>query len=361
MTLEYGKKYSLTAGGTSYIFTMPASDNTDTHRPIQLKGTEILGNNTTALNFAEGNNITLSNSGGTITINSSYTNTDEKVKLSVVSTQTGTYPLMLAPTGTLTSGNTYQGYYNTGITVTPNTKTITATTFAGNASSATEFSSGTTVKLTGNVTGESSSSKKGWTISTTIGNGVVTNAMLAGSIANGKLTNSSITIGSKTINLGDTVTLAEIGAGTSNLTLGTTSTTAYRGDYGNTAYTHATDSSRLTTAQSSAFYKFSVTAHGHVGSVTAVTGSDISGLLSFGTAYNSSTNKIATISDVTSAINGADNKYVTIATDQTITASQKTFNGATRWSVTNSTTGSKYGACNYDATLDALVFSFGTI
>lgn len=64
---------------------------------------------------------------------------------------------------------------------------------------------------------------------------------------------------------------------------------------------------------------------------------------------------------VTSAISGASNTYVTIATDQTITASQKTFNGATRWSVTNSTTGSKYGACNYDATLDALVFSFGTI
>ena len=64
---------------------------------------------------------------------------------------------------------------------------------------------------------------------------------------------------------------------------------------------------------------------------------------------------------VTSAISGASNTYVTIATDQTITASQKTFNGATRWSVANSTTGSKYGACNYDATLDALVFSFGTI
>ena len=357
LTLAYNTKYKLTAGGTDYIFTMPASDNTDTHRPIQLKGTEILGNNTTALNFAEGDNITLSNSGGTITINSSYTNTDEKVKLSAISTQTGTYPLMLAPTGTLTSGNTYQGYYHTGITVTPNTGTVTATTFVGaltgNASSATEFSSNATVTLTGDVTGTSEGSKKSWSVATTIGEGKVTNAMLAGSIANGKLANSSITIGSKTINLGDTVTLAQIGAGTSNLTLGTTATTAYRGDYGNTAYTHATDSGRLTTAKSSAFYKFSVTAHGHVGSVTAVTGDDISELLSFGTAYNSSSNKIATISDVTGAINGADNKYVTIATDQTITASQKTFNGAIRWG-----TASKYGACNYDSTLDALVFSF---
>ena len=45
--------------------------------------------------------------------------------------------------------------------------------------------------------------------------------------------------------------------------------------------------------------------------------------------------------------------YVTIATDQTITASQKTFNGAIRWGTT-----SEYGAVNYDSTLDALVFSF---
>ena len=72
----------------------------------------------------------------------------------------------------------------------------------------------------------------------------------------------------------------------------------------------------------------------------------------------------ATFSTLWNYISGkisSSGTYVTIGTDQTITASQKTFNGATRWSITNSTTGSKYGACNYDATLDALVFSFGTI
>ena len=56
---------------------------------------------------------------------------------------------------------------------------------------------------------------------------------------------------------------------------------------------------------------------------------------------------------VTNAISGASNTYVTIATDQTITANQKTFNGAIRWG-----TASKYGAVNYDSTLEALVFSF---
>lgn len=103
---------------------------------------------------------------------------------------------------------------NSGVTI-DDSNNITATKFTGplegNATTATEFSSGTTVKLTGDITGESSSSKKGWSIATTIGESKVTNAMLAGSIANGKLANSSIKIGNKTINLGETATLADIG------------------------------------------------------------------------------------------------------------------------------------------------------
>ena len=73
LTLAYGTKYKLTAGGKSFIFTMPASDNTNTHRPIQLKGTQILGDNTTALNFVEGTLISMSNSGGSITIGTTAT------------------------------------------------------------------------------------------------------------------------------------------------------------------------------------------------------------------------------------------------------------------------------------------------
>lgn len=51
-----------------------------------------------------------------------------------------------------------------------------------------------------------------------------------------------------------------------------------------TAYTHASDSSRLTTAKASAFYKFGTTAQGHISSVTAVSWSDITGLDN-GTTY----------------------------------------------------------------------------
>ena len=56
----------------------------------------------------------------------------------------------------------------------------------------------------------------------------------------------------------------------SDLALGETSSSAYRGDRGKTAYDHATDASRLTTAATSGLYKVAVTSEGHVASVTAV-------------------------------------------------------------------------------------------
>lgn len=64
---------------------IPGSD-TNTHRPIQMNGTEILGNNTTVLNLKAGSNVTLSNDGGTVTINSSYSNTDVNVTQTATTT-----------------------------------------------------------------------------------------------------------------------------------------------------------------------------------------------------------------------------------------------------------------------------------
>ena len=60
--------------------------------------------------------------------------------------------------------------------------------------------------------------------------------------------------------------------------MGETSSTAYRGDRGATAYSHATDSSRLTTATSSGLYKVASTAQGHIASLTAVAKADITAL-----------------------------------------------------------------------------------
>ena len=48
--------------------------DTNTHRPIQMNGTEILGNNTTALNLKAGSNVSLTNSSGTVTIAATDTN-----------------------------------------------------------------------------------------------------------------------------------------------------------------------------------------------------------------------------------------------------------------------------------------------
>lgn len=49
--------------------------DTNTHRPIQMNGTEILGNNTNPLNLKAGTNVSLSNSSGTVTITATDTNT----------------------------------------------------------------------------------------------------------------------------------------------------------------------------------------------------------------------------------------------------------------------------------------------
>lgn len=68
----------------------------------------------------------------------------------------------------------------------------------------TGFDSAKTIALTGDVTGSASggNGSNGWSIATTIGSGKVTNAMLAGSIANGKLANSKVTIAGNDISLG---------------------------------------------------------------------------------------------------------------------------------------------------------------
>ena len=63
-----------------------------------------------------------------------------------------------------------------------------------------------------------------------------------------------------------------------SLALGETSSTAYRGDRGKTAYDHATDSSRLTTATANGLYKVGSTAEGHIASLTAVQKTDITRL-----------------------------------------------------------------------------------
>lgn len=64
-----GTTFSLTkANVTGALGYTPPTSDTNTHRPIQVNGTEILGNNTTALNLKAGSNVSVTNSSGTVTI-----------------------------------------------------------------------------------------------------------------------------------------------------------------------------------------------------------------------------------------------------------------------------------------------------
>ena len=97
--------------------------------------------------------------------------------------------------------------YNSHFLYNPGNNVLTVSAITGNAATASKFNSARTIKLTGNITGSTSSDgESGWSIATTIPANTVTNAMLAGSIANDKLTNSAITVAGNSISLGGSLT-----------------------------------------------------------------------------------------------------------------------------------------------------------
>ena len=97
VTLAHNTTYKLTAGGTSVIFKTPTDNNSDT----KVTQTKLDG------------------------------------------TQTGAYPIILKNSTTATDSPTSTVNYVAGITVTPSTSTITATNFAGNATTATSATNAT--------------------------------------------------------------------------------------------------------------------------------------------------------------------------------------------------------------------------
>ena len=117
-------------------------------------------------------------------------------------------------------------------------------TLPSNVETAKKFTSNQTIKLTGAVTGEKSS-QAGWEIATTLADNVVTTAKIAASavtatkiadgtitnakianstIANAKLVNSSITIGGKSVSLGGSLTLGDLGLSSALRFIGQTTT-----------------------------------------------------------------------------------------------------------------------------------------
>lgn len=93
-----------------------------------------------------------------------------------------------------------------------------------------------------------------------------------------------------------------------SLALGNTSSTAFRGDYGQAAYAHGVTNKG--SAFQSGLYKITTNSEGHVTDATAVLKQDITDLgipgenttYSFDETYNASTNKAATVLTVTNAI-----------------------------------------------------------
>ena len=102
-------------------------------------------------NILDSSNSSVSLSGSTLTVkingtscSLTNTNTDTKIK-QTSSTTDAAYPILTATATSPTSGTAYESYYNTGVTINPSTKTITATTFSGNATSATKLQTARTI------------------------------------------------------------------------------------------------------------------------------------------------------------------------------------------------------------------------
>ena len=93
--------------------------DTNTHRPIQMDGTEILGNNTTALNLKAGSNVSLSNSSGTVTIAATDTTYESKAAAS------GGTAVSLVTTGEKYTWNNKIGATTPTIATDTGTSTIT--------------------------------------------------------------------------------------------------------------------------------------------------------------------------------------------------------------------------------------------
>lgn len=106
-----------------------------------------------------------------------------------------------------------------------------------------------------------------------------------------------------------------------SLALGTTSSTAFRGDYGNTAYQHATAKG---SAFASGLYKITTNAQGHVTAATAVTKGDITALGIPGSDTNTNTTYTLTKSGSTITLTGSDGSKTSV-TDANTTYSLGSF------------------------------------
>ena len=103
-----------------------------------------------------------------------------------------------------------------------------------------------------------------------------------------------------------------------SLALGNTHSTAFYGDWGKTAYDHASET-KLSTATASGLYKVAGTAQGHIASLTAVTKADITALGIPGSDTDRYVNSAAFADDTTSSANSPVKMTLTRAGSDTAT------------------------------------------
>jgi len=116
-----------------------------------------------------------------------------------------------------------------------------------------------------------------------------------------------------------------------SLALGETESTAYRGDRGKTAYDHANEAGKISSAVAEGLYKIAATANGHIASATTVTKSDITALGIPGEAkeYEATTTSVGSASawnagSVTNMTVSGDTLNIVIGTAPTLTVTSTT-------------------------------------
>ena len=126
-------------GSTAYnpssgVISLPAyPTDTNTHRPIQMNGTEILGNNTTALNLKAGSNVSLTNSSGTVTI--AATDTNNAVTQTATDSTDANYEVLFSATADNTT-RTEGARKSSNLKFNPNNATLSVATIETNNISA---------------------------------------------------------------------------------------------------------------------------------------------------------------------------------------------------------------------------------
>lgn len=204
------------------------------------------------------------------------------------------------------SGDLSKSYSSGTITLSATIPTITDT-YSGTS---TDGMSGVAVKsaidaLDGSLTGTpgvgktlTALSQTDGIVSATFGDISITKSQISDfptlGDASTKAVDTSISTASTSTNLPTSNAVASFveGKGYSTLALGTTSTTAFRGDYGDAAYAHAVTNKG--SAFPSGLYKITTNSEGHVTAATAITKSDITalGIPESDTTYGSGTSAL---------------------------------------------------------------------